>query len=367
MTFDSVPEARFVLIYQQRNITRDISRYLTTITYTDALSGQSDSLDIELENSEGQWLDAWYPGHGDSLTFSLGWQSGPLRALGRFEIDEVELLMAPSVVRIRALATGISAAVRTTTHQAYEATTLDAVAQQVAQRHGLTLVGRIEPVQLDRVTQQESDLEFLRQMANEYDYAFKVVGNRLAFHAIADLAGAAPVAAMALKDLANVSLRDQIRTVPQKAEVKHRDPARKHLVSYQIVNGETVAVPSSATQTTTSADTAKQRKRATSAAQAEARAKADLARANRERTTGGWSSSGQPNLVSGNVVALEAAGKLGGRYLLTRSTHRLSRSGGYVTDVEACRVAATSIKYDLGNLPDLPLSSYGIAGDGVLV
>lgn len=367
MSFDSVPEARFVLTYQQRNITRDISKHLISIAYSDMLSGSSDSLDVELEDSEGKWLDAWYPGHGDALVFSLGWQGKPLRSVGRFEIDEVELLCAPSVVRIRALATGITTSVRTAEHKAYEATTLDEVARQIAQRQGLTLTGRIEPVKLDRLTQQESDLEFLRQLAGEYDYAFKVVGNRLVFHSISDLAVAAPVATLALKDLSNVSLRDQIRTVPQRVEVKHRDPSKKALVTYRVVNGETVAVPSSASKTSTSADTAKRRKRSTSPEQAKARAKADLARANRERTTGGWSAMGQPGLVSGNVVTLAAAGKLGGQYLVTSSAHRLSRSAGYVTDVQACRVAGAAIAYSSNaTAPDLALSSYGIADDGVV-
>lgn len=362
MSFDSAPEARIVLSYQQRNITRDIGKHLLSITYSDVLSGGSDSLDIELEDSEGKWLDAWYPGHGDTLELSLGWVGGPLRSLGRFEIDEIELLCAPSVVRIRSLATGIAVAVRTTEHRAYEATTLDAVARQVAQRQGLTLTGRIEPIQLDRLTQQESDLEFLRQLADEYDYAFKVVGHRLVFHRIGDLARQAPVASLTLKDLAGVSLRDQIRTVPQKTEVKHREPAKKQLISYQIVNGKTVAVPSSSSKAATSADTSKQRKRSTSAGQAKARANADLARANRERTTGNWSCIGMPGLVSGNVVALAAAGKMGGQYLLTQSTHRLSRSGGYVVDMQVCRVAAPSIAYSQNTgEPDEALASYGIA------
>lgn len=85
------------------------------------------------------------------------------------------------------------------------------------------------------------------------------------------------------------------------------------------------------------------------------------------RTTGGWSAMGQPGLVSGNVVTLAAAGKLGGQYLVTSSAHRLSRSAGYVTDVQACRVAGAAIAYSSNaTAPDLALSSYGIADDGVV-
>ncbi|MDD1016830.1 phage late control D family protein [Pseudomonas rubra] len=360
LTPQQVPEARFVLSYQHRNISHDISQHLLSLTYSDFLTGQADSLDVELEDTDGKWIDAWYPGHGDMLTLSLGWQGKPLRTLGNFEIDEVELNAPPSTVNIRALGAGIQSALRTTEYRAYENTTLDAVARQVAARQGLELVGRIEPIKLDRLTQQDSDLTFLRNLAGEYDYAFKVTGKRMVFHAISDLAKGRPVASLVLKDLTSVRVRDQITVVPKKVAVKHKDPVKKKLISYDIVNGETVAVPSSTSKTTTSADTKKQRKRAASEEVAKARAKADLAKANRERTTGGWTAMGRPELVSGNVVTLVAAGKMGGDYLITAAHHRLTRSGGYTVDQEVCRVAAASIAMTRQNVqPDLALSSYG--------
>ncbi|WP_110970256.1 phage late control D family protein [Pseudomonas huaxiensis] len=366
LTPNQVPEARFVLSYQHRNITHDISQHLLSLTYSDYLTGQADSLDVELEDTEGKWSDAWYPGHGDLLTLSMGWQGKPLRTLGNFEIDEVELNAPPSTVNIRALGAGIQSALRTTEHRAYENTTLDAVAKQIAARQGMELVGRIEPIKLDRLTQQDSDLTFLRNLAGEYDYAFKVTGKRMVFHSISDLAKGKPVATLALTDLASVRLRDQITVVPQKVVVKHKEPAQKKLISYDIVNGETVAVPSSSSKATTSADTKKQRKRAASEEIAKAKAKADLAKANRERTTGGWTAMGRPELVSGNVVTLRAAGKLGGDYLITAAHHRITRSGGYTVDQEACRVAAPSISMTQQNIqPDLALSTYGPQPDVV--
>ncbi len=362
-----VPEARFVLTYQQRNITRDIGKHLISIFYSDILSGQADSLDVELEDTDGKWLDAWYPGHGDTLTLALGWEGKPLRQLASLEIDEISFSSPPATVTIRAIAAGINTALRTTEHRAYEGTTLDAVAREIATRQGLTLVGSIEPIKLDRLTQQEPDLEFLRNLADEYDYAFKVTGSRLAFHAIGELAKGKPVAQLLLKDLKGVRLRDQILTVPQKVTVKHKDPATKKLISYDIKNGETVAVPSSASQKTTSSDTKKETKRAGSEQVAKAKAKAELAKANRGRTTGSWSLMGQANLVSGNVVTLVAAGKLGGNYLLMAAHHRINRGGGYTVDLDCARVSAPSISLQLENTkPDLALSTYGFQQDGAL-
>lgn len=359
---EQVPEARFVLTYQQRNITRNISEHLLSLTYMDFLSGQADSLDVELEDAEGKWRDAWYPGHGDSLALSIGWEGKPLREVGRFEIDGIELRCPASSVTIRALGTGINSPLRTPEHKAYENTTLDAVAKQIAARQGLELIGSIEPIKLDRLTQQESDLEFLRNLAGEYDYAFKVTGKRMVFHAISELVKGVPVTSLVLGDLANVTLRDQIREVPKAVEVKHKEPATKKLISYTINNkGETVAVPSSSSKATTSGDTKKKRKRSASAEEAKAKAKAELAKANRDRTTGAWTAMGRPNLLSGNIVTLAAAGKLGGNYLITSARHEMTRSGGYIVDLESCRVSAPSISMTQDRTkPDLALSTYGI-------
>lgn len=358
---NQVPDAYYSLSYQNRNITRDISEHILELEYQDFLSGQSDELNVVLEDVEGKWIDAWYPGHGDTLSLSVGWAGQAPRLLGSFEIDEIETNLLPSTVTIRALAANINAAVRTVEHRAYENTTLAAVAAQVAARQGLKLMGKIEPIQLDRLTQQEGDLAFLAKLAADYDYAFKVVGNQLAFHAIADLAAARAVATVTPQELSSCRLRDQIKQVPAKATVKHKDPATKKLVSYTIENGQTVAVPSSASRTTTSADTRKRRSRSTSAEVAKAKAKAELAKANRERTTGTWSMMGRPYVVSGNVLTLQAAGVFGGNYLVVSSHHRFTRSGGYTSEQQVCRVTAPAISLTLdATQPDQELIAYGI-------
>ncbi|QZD72861.1 phage late control D family protein [Pseudomonas sp. 3-2] len=333
-----IPQARFVLTYQQHNITRDVSEHLLSLTYTDHLTGQADSLEVELEDTQGKWRDAWYPGHGDTLTLAIGWEGTPLRTLGRLEIDEVELNGPPSTITIHALATGITGPLRTLEHRAYENLTLAAIAQQIAKRQGLTLVGHIEPIPLDRLTQQDTDLTFLRNLAATYDYAFKITGHQLVFHAISQLANAAPVATHHLSDLANIHLRDQIKTLPKTIELKHKDPAKKQLITYTLINNQTVAAPSNATQTTTSADTHKSRQRSTTTAQSQAQATAQLAKTNRQRTTGQWTTTGQPHLISGNVITLHATGKLNGRYLITSSQHRMTRDGGYTTEQKVSRI-----------------------------
>lgn len=98
-------DAPLVLLqYDNKDITADISPLLQELTYTDNLEGESDSLDIRLEDADGRWISAWYPQHGDTITAQLGYTGSPLLACGVFEIDEIELEGPPDTVIAKALA-----------------------------------------------------------------------------------------------------------------------------------------------------------------------------------------------------------------------------------------------------------------------
>lgn len=337
-----VPVPAFELSYNGRAITQDIAPYVMSATYTDHLTGEADSLDIELEDTDGRWLDRWYPEKGASLAYRFGYEDAPLISAGRFDVDELELGGPPSTVRIKGLATGVQNAVRTRKGRAYEKTTLAAIAQRIAKRHKMTLVGKIEPLQIDRATQyQEGDLAFLQRLAGQYGYAFKVTENntRLVFWKTADLHVQKAIRRYAPEDLASWSFRDKVSDVPAGVEVKHHNAKTKKLVVYGVKDGETTVVGSTTAGKTTSADTVKVTRRAPNKASAEAQAKAELDRRLLERTSGEISLEGDPALAAGANIELVGFGKLSGLYTITRSTHAIVRNAGYTTSLELKRAA----------------------------
>ncbi|MBK5142983.1 late control protein D [Budviciaceae bacterium BWR-B9] len=340
---NNVPVSDFRLLYEKKDISSELAAYLISITYTDFLSGQADELSIALENIDGRWYGEWYPGQGDELTFELGWLGEERRQIGVFEINDIDFQFSPSTVTITAQAVGIKNSVRTKTARAYEKMTLDKIAKQIADRQGLTLVGAIEPIALDRLTQQESDIEFLKKLADEYDYAFKIEGSKLIFHAISELLRLPPVATFKLTDISGGHIRDQIKQVPKAVEVKPHDPAKNKTITYDVKNGEMTAKDSSVSKSTTSADTIKTSTRSTSPEVATAKAQAELAKANRERTGGNIDLMGNPNYLSGNSIRLEAGGELNGDYLIQSAQHQLDRSGGWNTALDICRIREADI------------------------
>jgi len=338
----SLPQVQLQLLYEGKDITRDIGASLLRLRVTDNLCETCDDLDIELEDMQGRWRNAWYPGHGDTLTLSLGWKGQAPIPMGRFEIDEVELNYPPATVHIRALAAGILPHLRTTQHCGYEGMTLEAIARQIAARQKLEFSGTVDPIKPERLTQNKADLEFLRELANQYDHAFKIWDNTLVLQRIADLEAAAPVAEFALTELENVRLRESFRELPTEVTVKHQNAAKGQLVEMVVRDGKVVAVPSSVTRATSSGDTAKGTPRATNTAQAKAQAAAKLAREQRQRCIASWQCMGKPALKSGTTITLagEAAGHFAGKWLMTRITHSVERGSGFTTEVDACRVSS---------------------------
>jgi len=339
---ETVPVPAFELSYNGRAITQEIAPYVISATYTDQLTGDADSLDIELEDTDGRWLDSWYPEKGASLAYRFGYADTPLISAGRFDVDELELDGPPSIVRIRALATGVQDAVRTRKGRAYENTTLAAIAQRIAKRHKMTLVGKIEPLRIDRVTQyQEGDISFLQRLANQYGYAFKVTENnsRLVFWKTADLHLQKAIRSYAPEDLASWNFRDKVSDVPAGVEVKHHDTKTKKLVVYEVKDGDTTVVGSTTAGKATSADTVKMTSRAKSQASAESQAEAELDRRLLERTSGEINLEGDPALAAGANIELVGFGKLSGLYTVTRATHAIVRNAGYTMSLELKRAA----------------------------
>ena len=91
----------FELFYEKKNITEDVSKYVTNIEYTDVEHGESDEFQITFEDSEYLWQNAWIPTKGDSLRAYIGYEAEKLLNCGTFEIDELEYDTPPDIVTVK--------------------------------------------------------------------------------------------------------------------------------------------------------------------------------------------------------------------------------------------------------------------------
>lgn len=332
----------YQISYNGKNITADISGYVSSITYTDYLTGQSDSLDIELENTDGLWLEEYFPEKGASLVLSLGYMEEGMVTYDAFSVDEFTLSGPPSIVTIKALASGVDKDVRTRRNEKYEKTTLAGVVGEVASRCGMQLSGQIDALNIERVTQYgESDLGFLKRLADTYGYGLKVIDNNkeLVFWNLGKMYPDGATKVLTPKDLSRWSFRDQITKVPEKVEVVTLDPNKKDFSKAESKSGANAVVPQGGAGPTHSADSKKiyrtgKEQPGTGAAQSLA-AQQDR---DAERTSASITLEGEPALRTGINVELREFGKIGGKYTIEQASHTLSRANGLVTTLELKKV-----------------------------
>lgn len=312
-----------------KDVTAVLTPFLLSVSYTDFVEGEADTLDIRLEDSDGRFRGAWYPTKGQTLRLEFGYEGQPLRKPDVFEIDEIEGEGPPDIVVIRAIAAGVKHTYRTHQGKAYDNTTLAAIAQQVARRLKLKLVGKIEPIQITRVTQiHENDLTFMHRLAGEYGYAFSIKGTKMVFFKRSELRQCKPILVIDRTDLTRYHIRDKIMGVAKNAQVSYHDPKTKRLKHYKVQD----------TTRATSDYEVKVNVRAESESQAKVKALAALEKANEDATQLELTLFGDPKLVAGINFELTGMGRFGGTYHVVKSRHDIERSGGYRTEIEAKRI-----------------------------
>ncbi len=321
------------LIYNGRDVTADLSPYLMGLAYTDRLSGDADSLDVELASPSARdtrWLADWYPDKGVSLRARFGYRDRLIGDTGEMEVDEIAIESPPLAVRLRALAAGVTRQARTRIGRAYENIRLSAIVDAVAGRLGARRAGRIDPdPMLDRVTQyQEGDWAFLVRLLAEYGYTVKLTDNNrtLAVARASHLAEQADALVLRPETVTRWRYRDKISDVPQKVEVKHHDSQTAVVYGKDAATGEVKPV-----------DVRRIHRRARSPEDAAAQAEGMAEREAIDKTALELALPGEPMLVAGGIVRLDGYARLDGRYLITEARHRIDASG-YVTEIDTRRL-----------------------------
>lgn len=331
------PKPYFKVLYDGRNITADISKHLLSFSYVDKTEGESDELEIQLEDVDRLWQNEWYPKKGSILKAEIGMAGGAVLSCGSFMIDEIEFSAPPDIVTIKGLAAGVHSGVRTQKSYAHENKSLSEVIRTVAGNGGLQVSGQIDNISIGRVMQhRETDLAFLKRLSHDYGYVFSVRDKTLVFTSIYDLEGRDKVLTLGRTDLISFSFKDKTSDTYKGAKTQYHNSLTKKTITYS-EDGDSED---------TAADQYEIRSKAENKQQAEAKAKAALHKKNTQEKTGAILTPGNALLVAGQNIELIGIGVLSGKYHVTGSRHALDKSMAYSTEAELKRVGTVpSNKY----------------------
>lgn len=311
----------FELFYEKKNITKDVSPYVTNIEYTDNEHGESDELSITFEDSEKLWQGSWIPCKGDCLRAYIGYEAEKLLNCGVFEIDELEYDTPPDTITVKALATGIKKPLRQKNSVGYENKTQ--IAKEIADKHGYTLVGNVADVRVDRITQnKERDLSFLTKLAEQYGYIFKIAENNLVFYDVKKLKGAKSTQIFYKSDLTHINFREKTSQKYKSVQVNYFDPKKKKTVKATAKNDSVIK-----------GDTLKINVRCSNRKDAIVKAKAALGTAD-TKIEGSLDFVGNPYLIAGTNIEIKGVGHFSGKYHITQARHVIDKMSGYKTICE---------------------------------
>lgn len=323
----------FSLHYNGKNVTLDLKPFTIETNYLDKLNGESDEFEVTLADTDGRWLDAWYPEKGTEIEYAFGYAGQKLVSAGKFEVDEIEFDGPPTTVRIKALAVGLKKQPRTRKGKSYANTTLRAIIEKVAKRIKAKVVGQIAAIQIPKATQyQESDWAFLVRLCYEYGYEVKLTNNNqtLAVVKLDDLGQSNAVRTLKPTDVMRWRFRDKIATVPAKTETRHHSHRKKKVIKAE----------AQSRHDTTASDTKTKVVKAPSPSQLKAIAKAEQDRQDIDKTSLELSLAGDNTLLAGSVVRLEEWAKLDGVYLIMEARHPINRGSGFCTEIKLKHIKA---------------------------
>ncbi|MDO8431780.1 MAG: contractile injection system protein, VgrG/Pvc8 family [Candidatus Binatus sp.] len=322
-----VRSPRWDLSYRGVSLTAKVSGMVISITYTSEVEKLSPEMEVEFEDRDKRWQGPWFPIRGDLVTLNIGYEHEKLVPCGDFEVDSVELKGPPDTVHMKCLAAGIKPSLRTANTTAYENLTVTEIAGAIAKKHGYTLKAEPETInpKIERMTQKnQTDLEFLRELAEDHNYNFAVRPPQLIFTSKTRLEARPSVATIKRTEVERFRFEAKTHQLYKSAQVTYQDPATKKLIS-AVFNADR-PVPTG--------DVLKLQQRAENGQQAKQLAIAALHRNNMNETTGSLAMPGNVAMASGNIVDISGFGQFDSRFLITTARHRLERSSGYTTELE---------------------------------
>ncbi len=329
-------KASFKVLYNNQDITADVSDDVMQLTYSDKLEGESDDISITFDDKTGKWRGPWYPEKGSLLTVSIFFEGKELKC-GTFTIDEIEINSSPDTLTMGAIAANAIDEVRTPNCEAYDNQSLKQIAQSIADRNGYDLQGDVPDIEFTRITQdEETDLAFLQRIAIDYGAIFSLRNGSITFTSIYDLESSNSILSISRSECSSISIKDKVSNTYANCKVRFQDPSSAKLVEvdYSATDIGIDSVSSSVLVIRTKAENSNQ---------AEAKAKAAIYRANSRAINARISVSGNTSLVSGVSFELLHNGVQSGKYHITSSDHIIDDTGGYITNIEAIKTATVSL------------------------
>lgn len=298
-------------VYEGKNISGQINRYMKSFTYEDVASGASDSVSIGLRDDDRLWMGAWYPTKGDRMRSSVAfvnWYKDNTRRMlhcGSFQVDDLSFNGRPYTGTIKAVSvpqsSSFNAEERTKT---WESATVKQIAEEIANRAGIELYYEAGSISIKSIEQDtQTDCKFLYSLCQSYGLAMKVYSNKIIIFDEETYEKKKPALTIRETDMESWSFDTTIAGTYTGATFSFTDPNDEKEYIVDIGGGSRILTIN------VTAD---------SIHDAELKGIAKLNNENKKDTTMSATMMANPAIVAGITVQIEGLEKLNGKYYVDK-------------------------------------------------
>ena len=325
-------KAGLSLLYKGSNVKSLTKDCVESFTFTDIAYGESDSIELTLNNSSFRFMNKEKPCKGDKIGATIqlhNWnkngQTLPCKC-GSFVLDDLSFSEPPRICEIGAVAMPVKSEFKSTKRtKPYKNVSLKEIARTIAKRAGVALHYSAKNVHIKEIEQSKTpDSEFLTSLCEEYGLGLKIFKGKIVIFDIEDYEKKKSIKTInRKKGVINWTWNTTLQGTYTGAKVSYTDPddnKNHHMTIGK--KGRMLDVNITAF----------------SKKDAELKAKAKLAEENRKRTTMTLSIFPDPRIVAGATVRMDGFYKLSGKYFVQKVTHRITGKGAYSMTLDVYKV-----------------------------
>ncbi len=332
------------LYFKGADISKELSKYLLSMSFTDKEEDETDDISISLDDREGKWIKDWLNTNtkkGEKRAFkgteihAMVIQKNPytdgkdkVLDCGVFEIDSVNYTGPPQKLTIKATSIPYKTKLRQTKYnKPWENTTLKNMAQKIAKRSDMKLMylSNFNPVYKRREQRNMTDIAFLKRMCKRAGISLKVTSKKIVLFDAADFEKKAEVKKIKAGKGNILSYSFSTKTADtaySSCHVVYTDPHTKKKI-------EATYKPENANS---DGQTLEIKQKVSGVAEARELARKSLRAKNKGETTAEFTLIGDVDYVAGITVRVYGFGEFNGKYIVEQATHNIT--GGYKVQIK---------------------------------
>ena len=177
---NNYPQPIWELTVNGVDISHGVANRLMSLTLNDNRGLEADTLEVELSDHDGKLA---IPPKGAVLELSLGWHTTGLVYKGAYIVNEITHQGAPDTLSITAMSADLKDTLKAKKERSFDQTTLGKIIDQIAIEHKLIAKVHTELADKDiyHIDQNESDINLLTRLADEFDAAASIKDDYLLF------------------------------------------------------------------------------------------------------------------------------------------------------------------------------------------